>query len=109
MRLAKLCLANLIRGGESGIRKISQRGEAELRATHSQAELGNDKRTGGRLGTTGATGVLFALREELLQGAQLRAAARLGAGRQAAGHRNGARHCGEIQGALAQGRLTDGK
>ena len=40
----KLCLANPIRGGESGIGRINQRGEAEIRATHSQAELGNDRR-----------------------------------------------------------------
>ena len=63
MRPAKLCLANLNRGNESGIGREGGEAKQSFAVTHSQAELGNDRRGAKRrfarripkrrLGTTG--------------------------------------------------------
>ena len=44
MRPAKLCLANLNRGNESGIGREGGEAKQSFAVTHSQAELGNDRR-----------------------------------------------------------------
>ena len=49
MRPAKLCLANLNRGNESGIGREGSEAKQSFAETHSQAELGNDRKRGGNV------------------------------------------------------------